>query len=104
MVADEIGGNIVFEKFDLDSGELEIAKKVVGKYAEKIRNFVEYDEIKLEMKSHLKATNKHFELKGHVLFNKNQVLSNAEGRNPFVLVDEVMSKMLQEIEHKIRKH
>lgn len=104
MVAEEIGGNIVFEKFDLDSDELLVAKKVVGKYAEKIRNFVEYNEIKLEMRSHLKATNKHFELKGHVLFNGNKVLSEAEGRNPFVLIDEVMAKMLQEVEHIVKKN
>lgn len=104
MIAENIGRNIVFEKFDMDSDEVSVAKKVVGKYAEKIRNFTTYDEIKLEMKSHLKGKGKHFELKGHVLFDGKQVLSNAEGRNPFVLIDEVMGKMLQEIEHKIKKH
>ena len=103
MVKREFGGNLVFVNFDLDSDELSVAKKIVGKYAEKIRNFVSYETIKLEMKSHLKAKNKHFELKGHVLWNGDEALSEAEGTNPFVLINEVMGKILHEIEHKMGK-
>ncbi len=104
MVANELSRKIVFEKFDIDSDELIVAKEITEKYSKKIQNFVEYDEIKLEMKSHSKINGKHFEIKGHVLFKNLQVLSNAEGREIIPLVEEVMKKMLQEIEHKIRKH
>ena len=103
MANREFGGNISFEKFDLDPDEISVAKKIVGKYAEKIRNVVAYETIKLEMKSHLKAKNKHFELKGHVLWNGDEALSEAEGTNPFVLINEVMGKILHEIEHKMGK-
>lgn len=103
MTTEKVGGNIVFEKFDLDSEELVVAKKVVGKYAEKIKNFAEYDEIKLEMKSHSKDKKKHFELKGQVLLEAGKITSQSEGRNPFVLIDEVMGNILQEIEHKTKK-
>lgn len=103
MAKKEFGGNLVFVNFDLDSDELSVAKRIVGKYAEKIRNFTAYETIKLEMKSHLKAKNKHFEVKGHVLWSGDEALSEAEGTNPFVLINEVMEKILHEIEHKIGK-
>lgn len=103
MVKEEFGNDIIFEKFDLDSDELIVAKNIVTKYAEKIKNFVAYQKIKLEMKSHLKAKNKHFELKCHVLLDGDEALSEAEGRDPLALIDEVMKKILGEIEHKIKK-
>lgn len=103
MAKKEFGGNLVFENFDLDPDEISVAKRIVGKYAEKIRNFVAYETIKLEMKSHLKAKNKHFEVKGHVLWNGGEALSESEGINPFVLINEVMEKILHEIEHKLSK-
>lgn len=103
MVKEEFEKNILFEKFDLESDEVIIAKKIVTKYADKMKNFVAYQKIKLEMKSHLKAKNKHFEVKGHVFWNGDEALSEAEGTNPFVLINEVMEKILHEIEHKIGK-
>ena len=103
MASKEFGGNLIFENFDLDPDEISVAKRIVGKYAEKIRNFTAYDAIKLEMKSHLKAKNKHFEVKGHVLWNNGEALSEAEGTNPFVLISEVMEKILHEIEHRVGK-
>jgi ribosome-associated translation inhibitor RaiA len=103
MVEEEFGKSIIFEKFDLDSDEIVVAKELVEKYAHKIKNFVAYQKIKLEMKSHLKAKNKHFELKCHVLLDKDKIISEAEGRDPIALIDEVMKKALNEIEHKIKK-
>ena len=103
MVTEELGGNIVLDKFRLDPEEMVVAKKMIGKYAEKIQHITDYNELKLEMKSHLKGQNKHFEMKCHVLFDGGKAISEAEGINPFVMIDEVLQKIIQELQHKIKK-
>lgn len=103
MVTEELGGNILLEKFDLDEQEIVVAKKIIGKYAEKIRHVAEYDQIKLEMKVHQKAKNKHYEIKGHVESKVGKAVSEKQDSNPFVAIDEVMAKMLKEMEHKAGK-
>jgi hypothetical protein len=99
----ELGGNIVLSNFDLDDQEMVVAKKLVGNYAKKIKNFHDYDELRLEMKTHDKGKTKKFEIKGALIFNGNRANSQAIGFNPFVLIDEVLSKILNEVEHNVRK-
>ncbi len=103
MVNQELGGNIVLSNFDLDEQEIIIAKKLIGNYAEKIRNFGDYEELKIEMKTHLKGKNKHFEIKALLLYNGNRASAEANNTNPFVAISEILEKILKEIEHKIKK-
>jgi len=100
MVTDEIVNKILLEKFDLEPEEMASAKKVAEKYAEKIGHLTDYEEIKLEMKIHHKDKNKHFEIKGLVVYNRNKVYSEVSDVNPLRAVDAVLNKLLNEIKHK----
>lgn len=103
MADHELGGNIVLSNFELDEQELVIAKKLIGNYAEKIRRFHDYDELKLEMKTHLKGKNRHFEIQAMLVFNGNRASASSQGTNPFVIISEILEKILKEVEHKVRK-
>ena len=80
-----------------------VLKKLIGNYAKKIRNYTDYNELKLEMKSHEKGNNKIFEINALVIFNNERLSAKAEGYNPFVLIDDVLKRLIKETEHKIRK-
>jgi ribosome-associated translation inhibitor RaiA len=103
MGTNEQDNKILLEKFDLDDNEMIIAKKLINKYAEKIKRLVEYNQIKLEMKVHQKNKNKHFEIKGRVDFKKGKAMSEKQDPNPFVAIDGVMEKLVSEINHSIKK-
>ena len=104
MVTEEFQSKISFEKFELDSAEMETAKKIVDKYAEKLMRLIpRYEEIRLEMKVRKKGKNNHFQIKGLVFFQGVRVASEDQDMNPFVAIDSVMKKMLVEIEHKANK-
>lgn len=103
MVTKELGGNILLEKFELDDDEMIVAKKLIGKHAEKIKRLVDYDELKLEMKVHKKGKNNHFEIKGHLVYKGGHAMSDRQDTNPFVAMNEVLEKINKELEHKINK-
>ncbi len=103
MVTEDLGGNIKLVRFSLVDEEKIVAKKVIGRYAEKIRNISNYDELKLEMKVSDKRKSKKFEIKVHLLVDGKTLTSEREGFNFFVLLDEVMRKILAEAEHKLGK-
>ena len=103
MTEQELGGNIRLINFDeMDAQELILAKKIIGNYAKKIRNFKEYQELRIEIKNHSKGKANKFEVNGLLIFDGGNATSNAEGVNPFVLINEVLEKILNEIEHKSR--
>lgn len=102
MVEKELGGNIVLSDFNLDKQELIVAKKIAGKYAEKIRHFTEYQELKLEMKEHQRERRK-FGIRALLTFDGGKAVAEEEGDNAFVILDEVLRKILAEVEHKIKK-
>lgn len=94
----ELGGNIVLSNFSLDDREMVVAKKLIGNHAKKIRNACPYNELKLEMKSHKKGKKVIFELKASLETEINKMY-NAEvrGSNAFVLIDNVLKKIREEI-------
>ena len=100
MIDQELGGNIVLSNFDLDNQEMIIIKKIVGNYAEKIRRLRQYKELKIEMRTHLKAKNKNFEINARLEYDGGQAIAEAQGLNPFVLTTEILKKILNEVEHK----
>ena len=103
MNVQELGGNIVLENFELDSQEMVIVRKMVGKYAEKIHHFRDYESIRVNMKKHGKNHNEMFEIDALCTFDEMAVTSESSGRNPFVLINDVMKMLLREVEHKVKK-
>lgn len=102
MVEKELGGNIVLSGFDIDSDEMTVVKNMVGKYAEKLRNHGQYEQLKLEMKKHIKA-NPSYEINGLAIFGGFRLNAKEQGTNMFVLIDDVMKKIVTEVEHKFQK-
>ena len=98
----ELGGNIILSNFELDNQEMIVVNKLVGNYAEKIRHFQEYQQLKLEMKTHLKAKNRHFEINALLSYNGKTASSEAQGTNPFVLISQIMEKILNEVQHRTK--
>lgn len=100
MVTDEIDSKILLQQFDLEPEEMAAAKKCAEKYAKKISHLTDYDEIKLEMKVHHKDKNKHFVIKGLVIYKGNKAYSEVSDMNPLKAIDMVLEKLLNEIKHK----
>lgn len=103
MVDQELGGNIVLSGFDMDDQEMVVLKKIVGNYAKKIKNFHNYEQLKLEIKVHAKGKTKRFEVKALLLYGENRATSETEGFNAFVLITEALEKILNEVQHKVKK-
>ncbi len=103
MASEELGGNIILNGFDLDVQEKIIVKKMIGKYAEKIRDKIGYDKIQLTMQKHKEVKTEKYEIQGLVVFGKGRAVAEAEGFNPFMLIDEVMQKIIKEIGNKVKK-
>jgi len=104
MADRELGGNIVLVDFSLEDQEMIIVKKIVGNYARKIKNFVEYQELKIELKSHQRNKGaKKYEMKASLIFDGERLNSEVSGLNLFVVLSEIMNKLLSEVEHKIKK-
>jgi ribosome-associated translation inhibitor RaiA len=99
MGKNKFEGTILLERFELNDEEMLVAKNIVGKYAEKINNITDSVQIKLEMKVHQKDKNKHFEIKGRVDHKDGKATSEKQDSNPFVAIDGVMEKLLNEIKH-----
>jgi len=98
----ELGGNIRLVNFRFDSQEMILIKKIIGNYAKKIRTFKEYQELRLEIKDHSKEKTRKFEINALLIFNGERASANAEGLNPFVLINEVLARVLSEVKHKTK--
>jgi len=103
MTKEKLGGNIILNGFDIDSAEKLIVKKMIGKYAEKIRNMADYQEILLTMQIHKEVKTEKYEIYGLVILSNGKAESTASGFNPFILVNEVMQKIIKEIEGKFKQ-
>jgi len=101
MVASATKENIVLENFELDADEMIVARKIIDKCANKIKRYVEYEELKLEMKVRQKDKNKQFIIKGLIMHPRGKVVSEQEDKNPFVAINKTLTKMLVEIQHSI---
>ncbi len=102
MAREKLGGNIVLSGFDIDNAEKIVIKKMVGKYAEKMRHFAEYQEILLTMKKNKENKTERYEINGLAVFDGGRAEASAEGFNPFILINEVMQKIIKETENKFK--
>ena len=100
----ELGGNITLSGFNLDGSEMVVIRKMVGHYAEKIRNVREYQSLELEMKTHKKINKREFEINAHIVFDGFVVSSEVRNENSFNAIDAVLKKCLSEVQHKIKNH
>lgn len=103
MADQELGGNIKLVNFNLAPQEMVVVKKIIGNYASKIRNFHDYEEFKVELRVHKKSKTEKFEIKSDLMFNGELATAEKQGYNLFVLLDEVLAKILHEVEHKVKK-
>ena len=54
----KLGGNIVLVGFSLEPAEMIVVKKIIGNYAKKIGEKIDYKEIKISLKQIQKAQSK----------------------------------------------
>jgi len=103
MMELKLGGGIILTGFKLYKQEMILVKKIVGNYAKKIRNFADYNQLKIELRTHKKNKKEVYEAK--VSLDVNGEILSAEDRdfNPFSLIDNVLKKVLQEVRHKSEK-
>jgi hypothetical protein len=100
MKEQELGGNIRLVNFNFDAQEMVLIKKLIGNYAKKIRTVREYQELKIEIRDHSRDKVKKFEISALLILDGEKASANAEGFNPFVLLDEVLERVLNEVKHR----
>jgi ribosome-associated translation inhibitor RaiA len=98
-----LGGNIVLVGFRLDGQEMILVKKIVGNYAKKIRNFAEYNQMKVELRTHKKSKQEEYEAKVDLDVDGKMITSEDRGVNPYSLIDSVLKKVLHEVQHQTTK-
>lgn len=101
MQEQQLGGNIVLSNFDLDKQEMMVVMKIVGNYAKKINSFQKYDQLKLELKSSAKAkdSNRKFEIHAILDLSGKKLAAKDQGFNVFTTLDNVLKKILRELEY-----
>lgn len=104
MVTSSSDKKVLLEKFELDEEELIVANKIIDKRVAKIQRYVDYEEIKLEMKVRQKGKNKQFQIIGRVIYPGGKVVSEKENINPFIAINEVLEKLEMEIKHKLKEN
>lgn len=100
MDQQEIGGNIVLTDFNFEPQEITILKKIIGKYAEKIRNITDYAQINVSAKSQEKGKKIMYELNASVKLDSYVAKAESEGFNPLTMVDRMFKKIINEINKK----
>ena len=95
-----LGGNIELSGFkEIDSGSMVILKKIVGNYARRFTGRCSnFESLSLKMKNvHETEASKKFEVHGMVIDNGQTYTSSLTDRNLFIVVDNVLKKIENEI-------
>ena len=87
---------------NLDEKELQEAQTLVGNFAKKISVVGSYEELRLELKLHEKIKSRDFEIIGAILFNGFSLQAQWRDKSPFIAIEKVLSKLLEEAHHKLR--
>lgn len=98
MVTLEPKGSVILEKFHLTEEEISKVNEIVNKYVEKIKRYLDFDELKLEMKVHKKPTKDFFEIRGNLFQKGKMISSQREDQNVFVALSLTLEKLLIEAE------
>jgi ribosome-associated translation inhibitor RaiA len=96
----KLGGNIVLAGFSLDPAEMIVVKKIVGNYAKRINERVEYKEIKVRLKQSQKIKSFLHEINVDVKTNKGILTSSTEDKNLYSGLSAALEKVYNQAERK----
>ncbi len=104
----ETKGKISLSGFNLEKAEKAIVDKILKTHTHKIREKIGYKEIYLDMKKSKKSKTFLHEIKGRLItpekrMTKTRFEAGARGYNLFSVLDDVLTKLRKEAEHKKRK-
>ena len=99
------GKNISMVGFGkLDSSEREIVKKVIKSYLKKIEAQVDYDELRIRLKTHPKNKTFIHEIYSKLLITPGYSFSaKITHKNPYKALSQAMVKLINEITHQKKK-
>jgi len=96
---ERLGGNITLSGFSLEPIEMIVVRKIVGNYAKKISEKIDYQELKITLKQAEK--NKMFLHTIHVQVRAGRgVEASSENKNLYTALSEALNKVYAQIEHK----
>jgi ribosome-associated translation inhibitor RaiA len=95
-----LGGNIVLVGFSLDPVEMIVVKKIVGHYAKKISEQVNYSELKVRLKQSQKPKSFLHELDVNANTNEGILTSTTENKNLYSGLSEALEKIYNQAVHK----
>jgi len=95
----KLGGNIVLVGFSLDPAEMIIVKKIVGHYAKRISEQIEYSEIKITLKQSQKQQAFLHELSVKVTTNKDSLHANKQDKNIYSGLSDALEAIYNQAQH-----
>jgi len=95
----KLGGGIMLVGFSLEPAEMIVAKKIIGNYAKKIGEQIEYQNIKLTLKQTKKAQSFLHEIQVDVKAGGNILAANATENNLYTALSEALEKVYSQAEH-----
>jgi len=98
----KLGGNILLVGFSLEPVEMIVVKKIVGNYAKKISEKINYEDLKINLKKTQKAKTFLHEIEASAKTSKGILAANATNNNLYTALSEALEKIYNEAEHKER--
>ncbi len=95
----KLGGNIILVGFSLEPAEMIVAKKIIGNYAKKIGEQIEYQDIKIKLKQTQKAQSFLHEVQADVRAGGDILAANAIENNLYTALSEALEKVYNQAEH-----
>ena len=97
----QLGGNIELSGFrDVDRSTMIVLKKIIGNYARRFSDLCSgFEKLSVHMKVvHATEGSEKFEVHGKVLDNGKNYISELTDRNMFIVIDNVLKKIENEIQ------
>ncbi len=89
--------------FNLEPVESEIIKNIIKTYKHKIEEKTSYQEIRLRLKKSRHGKAFMHEVNGNIMAGKLRITASSSNYNMYKALTEVLEKLLNETEHRIRK-
>jgi ribosome-associated translation inhibitor RaiA len=97
-----LGGNITLSGFSLEPAEMIVVKKIVGHYAKKISEKIDYQEIKITLKKTRKMKNFLHEISASIKTNKGILAADTVNNNLYTSLSDALDKAYNQAERKER--
>jgi len=97
-------GDIALVGFEiLEPSELIVVKKIVGNYIRKLSNMAEYQQMRISLRQHQHGKTFKHEVDAHAIFTQGKFEASVTEWNLYAALSSVCEKILQEVEHAMRK-